>query len=146
MAKKLRATVCLEAIGGKMTGLVMSKMPPKSTCIVYGVLSEQPISDVEPLLLLGKNQRIEGFLLNLYLETKSNWALLFIIDKAKKLIANKSIHSDVAKRISLFEVREAIPEYKKNMTAGKYLIFPQLENKRAGELTNELQKEEERKE
>jgi NADPH:quinone reductase-like Zn-dependent oxidoreductase len=55
LAKKLRATVCFEAIGGKMTGLVMSKMPPKSTCIVYGVLSEQPISDVEPLLLLGKN-------------------------------------------------------------------------------------------
>jgi hypothetical protein len=33
----------------------------------------------------------------------------------------------VAKRISLFEVREAIPEYKKNMTAGKYLVYPQQE-------------------
>ncbi len=129
-----------------MTGLVMSKMPSKSTCIVYGVLSEQPISDVEPILLLGKNQRIEGFLLNLYLETKSTWALLNIISKTSKLIDNKSIHSDVSKIISLFEVREAIPEYKKNMTAGKYLIFPQLEDKRAGELSEEVQKDEERKE
>ena len=38
-----------------MTGQVMSKMPSKSICIVYGVLSEQPIGDVNPLLLIGIN-------------------------------------------------------------------------------------------
>ena len=102
----------------------MSKMPSKSIAIVYGVLSEQPVGDVDPLLLIGRNQRIEGFLLNLYMAEKSTWALLGIINKASKLIANKTIHSEVAKRVSLFEVREAIPEYKKNMTAGKYLIYP----------------------
>jgi len=30
--------------------------------------------------------------------------------------------------VSLFEVREAIVEYKKNMTIGKTLIFPQRED------------------
>jgi len=49
------------------------------------------------------------------------------------LIANKTIHSEVAKKISLFEVREAIPEYKKNMTAGKYLIYPQMADSQTGE-------------
>lgn len=127
LAKKLRASVCFEAIGGKMTGQVMSKMPSKSVCIVYGVLSEQPIGDVDPLLLIGRNQRIEGFLLNLWLAEKSVFSLLSIINKASKIIANKTIHSEVAKRVSLFEVREAIPEYKKNMTAGKYLIYPNQE-------------------
>jgi hypothetical protein len=51
-----------------MTGQVMSKMPSKSICILYGVLSEQPIGDVDPLLLIGRNQRIEGFIFNEYLE------------------------------------------------------------------------------
>ena len=102
LAKRLRATVCLEAIGGKMTGQVMSKMPSKSICIVYGVLSEQPVGDVDPLLLIGRNQRIEGFLLNLYMAEKSSWALLSLVNKASKLIANKTIHSEVAKRVSLF--------------------------------------------
>jgi hypothetical protein len=41
-------------------------------------------------------------------------------------------------------VREAIPEYKKNMTAGKYLIYPQQEQ---GASSGEglIQKEEEKK-
>jgi NADPH:quinone reductase len=44
LTKKLRATVCFEAIGGSMTGLIMSKLPSNSTCILYGALSEQPVS------------------------------------------------------------------------------------------------------
>ena len=145
LAKQLRATVCFEAIGGKMTGQVMSRMPSKSVCIVYGVLSEQPIGDVDPLLIIGRNQRIEGFLLNLYMEQKSTWGLLGIVNKAGKLIANKTIHSEVANRISLFEVREAIPEYKNNMTAGKYLIYPhQVPRQAQGEETGLIQKEEEK--
>ena len=120
----------------------MSKMPSKSIAIVYGVLSEQPVGDVDPLLLIGRNQRIEGFLLNLYMAEKSTWALLGIINKASKLIANKTIHSEVAKRVSLFEVREAIPEYKKNMTAGKYLVYPQQEQGHAAEKSKEEEKKE----
>ena len=40
LAKRLRATVCLEAIGGKFTGQVMQRMPSGSICILYGLLSE----------------------------------------------------------------------------------------------------------
>ena len=37
---------------------------------------------------------------------------------------NKTLQSEVARRISLFEVESAIPEYYKNMTLGKYIIYP----------------------
>ena len=78
------------------------------------------------------------------MEQKSKWALLGIINKASKIIANKTIHSEVAKRVSLFQVKEAIPEYKKNMTAGKYLIYPhQEQGANFGE--GIIQKEEEKK-
>jgi NADPH2:quinone reductase len=40
LAKKLRATVCFEAVGGKLTGQIMSRMPSGSKCILYGLLSE----------------------------------------------------------------------------------------------------------
>ncbi len=55
LAKRLRATVCFEAIGGKFTGQVMSCMPSGSICMLYGLLSEQAVSDIDPLLLLGRN-------------------------------------------------------------------------------------------
>ena len=127
LAKQLRATVVLEAIGGKMTGQILSKMPSNSTCMLYGCLSEQPVGDVDPLLLIGRNQRIEGFLVSEWLGAQGLWTQIGTINRAAKLIATKGIHSDVAKRISLWEVREGIPEYKKNMTAGKYLIYPHQE-------------------
>jgi NADPH:quinone reductase-like Zn-dependent oxidoreductase len=55
LAKQLRATVCFEAVAGKMTGQVLSRMPSNSVCIIYGLLSEQPIGDIDPLLLIGRN-------------------------------------------------------------------------------------------
>ena len=55
LSKRLRATVCFEAIGGKFTGVVMSCMPSNSICMLYGLLSEQAIGDVDPLLLIGRN-------------------------------------------------------------------------------------------
>ena len=128
LSKQLRATVCLEAIGGKFTGTVMSCMPAGSTCILYGLLSEQAIGDIDPLLLIGRNQRLEGFMLPDWLQCQSVWGQLSTINRCTKLISSKDIHSDVAKRISLWEVRTGIPEYKKNMTAGKYVIYPHQEN------------------
>lgn len=59
-----------------------------------------------------------------------------IIDKATKLIGSHTIHSHGLKRISLFEVREAIPEYKKHMTSGKYLIYPQLKENYPKQIKN----------
>ncbi len=124
LVRRLNATVCFEAISGSATSQIMKVMPSKSITIVYGLLSEQSISDIDPLLLIGRNQRIEGFFLGHWLSGQSTWFLLGVMKQASKIIADKTIHSEVAKRISLFEVREAIPEYKKNMTAGKYLIYP----------------------
>ncbi len=123
----MRATVCFEAIGGKTTGQLMSKMPSGSTCILYGLLSEQNIGDIDPLLLIGRNQRLEGFILPDWLQEKSLWGQLGVMRQCQKMMSNGLFHSQVAKKISLFDVREAIPEYKANMTQGKYLICPQFE-------------------
>ena len=102
-------------------------MPSRSVCYLYGMLSEQPVCDIDPLKLIGRGQRLEGFLLNEWLVEKSLWAKLSIIRKCQKMINSGTFKAEVQKRVSLFEVREAIPEYKKNMTAGKYLIYPQWE-------------------
>ena len=93
LAKKLRATVCYEAIAGAFTGQLMSKMPSGSTCILYGALSEQPVAEIEPLLLIGRNQRLEGFMLPDWLAEKSLWQKLGVINKCTKMIATKAFTS-----------------------------------------------------
>lgn len=128
LAKKLKATVCFESVAGNLTGQIMSKMPFNSKCILYGCLSEQPVGDIEALVLIGRNQRLEGFFLGNWLKEKSLWALNSIVSRCQKLMRNKTLQSDIAKRISLFEVESALPEYCKNMTLGKYIIYPQEKN------------------
>ena len=125
LAKKLKATVCFESVAGDLTGQLLSRMPYGSKCILYGCLSEQPVGDIEALVLIGRNQRLEGFILNNWIKEKSLWALSGIVGKCQKLMRNKMLQSEVARRISLFEVETALPEYKKNMTLGKYVIYPQ---------------------
>jgi len=42
-------------------------MAYKSTLILYGLLDEKPCGGINPLMFLGKNQRMESFLLPFYL-------------------------------------------------------------------------------
>jgi|LauGreDrversion4_2_1035121.scaffolds.fasta_scaffold465678_1 NADPH:quinone reductase len=79
LTRKLNATVCFEAISGSATAMIMKAMPSHSISIVYGLLSEQSISDIDPLLLIGRNQRIEGFFLGHWLAGRSTWSLLGIM-------------------------------------------------------------------
>lgn len=62
-----KPTTCLECIGGATAGEMLSFMAFKSTLILYGALDGQPCSGISPLLFLGKNQRMEAFLLPYYL-------------------------------------------------------------------------------
>ena len=49
LSKKLNATVCFEAVGGKLTAQIINRMPARSLMIVYGLLSEEAMSDIHPL-------------------------------------------------------------------------------------------------
>lgn len=71
--------------------------------------------------------------MNVYMAELSIWGKLGLVNKCRKLMASRVFTSEVQKRISLFEVKEAIPEYKKNMTAGKYLIYPHQDAKSKAE-------------
>ncbi|TNV77752.1 hypothetical protein FGO68_gene2007 [Halteria grandinella] len=127
LADKLQATVLFEAVGGETTAEVLEQLPYNSVCIIYGLLSEKPISNLDPLLLIGRNQRLEGFFLGHYLTQKSIWGQLSLFKKCTQLMSSGLFKSDVAKRVSLFEIKDAIMEYKANMSKGKYIVYPQQE-------------------
>ena len=102
LAKQLRANICFEAVAGTLNGQIMSKMPSGSTCILYGLLSEQPVGEIDPLILIGRNQRLEGFMLPDWLQEKYVWSLFGILKKAQRLMTDEQNHSKVNQRISLF--------------------------------------------
>ena len=54
-AKELKATVFFDAVAGEMTGKTLECLPSRSTVVFYGALSEKPINEIDPLLLIGRS-------------------------------------------------------------------------------------------
>jgi len=60
---KLRPTGCLECISGDMTGQMCDFLGFGATVILYGTLSEKPAGGINTIAFIGKNLKIEGYLL-----------------------------------------------------------------------------------
>ena len=61
ICKAKKPTACLNAIGGEMTGKMISYMGDGGTMIIYGGLSGQPITGVQIGDILSRYCKIEGF-------------------------------------------------------------------------------------
>jgi hypothetical protein len=46
-----------------MTGQLISALPRKGTCFVYGGLSQQPVGAIPPMDLIYHQKKLEGWLL-----------------------------------------------------------------------------------
>ena len=124
LAKDLRATAALDAIAGQATGQLLRCMPYGSRCYVYGALAEKDICDIDPLLLIGRQQAVDCFLLNIYVESLSIFNAIGLVNKANKMMSSNEFKTKVYKRISLDGIHEAVEQYKDNMSRGKYLVYP----------------------
>ena len=122
LVKKLEANVCIECVAADMPGRILEVMPHGAILINYGGLSEKNIGPISPMVLIYKNQRIEGFLLPYWLASQSAWGQMQAVRASKKLTAGVT----VGKCYGLHQVSEAIEYYRANMTAGKVFLKPEL--------------------
>ena len=77
MVEKLNATICFEAVAGELTGKILSVMPPKSVCYVYGLLSGAKCSEIDPIDLIFKEKEVKGFWLTSYLNQMNIFSKIF---------------------------------------------------------------------
>ena len=61
--KELGVQFAFDAVAGEMTGKLLSLLPNKGTCFVYGRLSNQPCAEIQPLDLIYRRKKLEGFFL-----------------------------------------------------------------------------------
>lgn len=112
----------MECVSGPIVGKIVDALPPKSTIISYGNLSEEKMNGISSLKLISLDLKIEGFLLPYWLREKSTWALMAITKLSRTLLDEVKVH----KEYGFHQIKEAVEEYKKNMSAGKVLLRPSL--------------------
>jgi NADPH:quinone reductase-like Zn-dependent oxidoreductase len=94
LSKELKATALIECVSGDTTGQLMECLPNRSTVVFYGALSEKGASSIDPLLMIGRNYRLEGFVLGQFLNSKGIW-IIGVIKEMNALMADKTLQSNV---------------------------------------------------
>ena len=120
----MKPRYAIECISGEMPGIILSLMPSKSKLIMYGNLSKTDMCEINPLLLIGRDQKIETFFLGSFLQKKYVWGILAFLGRVQKQLYNSTLHSKVRKVVSLDELPAAIEEYVETMSGGKILVAP----------------------
>lgn len=120
LCKELEARVCLDAVSGKLASQILTLLPPESSLICYGALSEEMIT-VNAGIMLFANKKVEGYWLSSWIYTSGPEELKRVSDKVQKNLKTL-LKSDVRVRFSLSNGLEAIESYKQNMSGGKTLI------------------------
>ena len=124
LCERLKATAAFEAIAGEMTGTVLNAMPSGATAYVYGALSQDACSNIDPIGLVFHGKTVTGFFLGNWLDQRGAIGVLRAASRVQRMIIDGRIGTTVQRRLKLDEVVEGLLQYVGNMTDGKVLIIP----------------------
>ena len=120
MAKRLQATLFLDAIGGGMTKTLAEAAPYGSTILIYSRLSQED-SILDARTAFVKQLHFDGWFLGNWFREKNFLQALRLSGQAQALLAT-DLGTPVQKRIPLSAAEQGLEMYTRNMTAGKILL------------------------
>lgn len=125
LTQQLNATLFFDAVGGSLLGKILLAAPHGTTILSYGRLANE-LSLIEPGALILQKKSIIGFFLSDWMEKRTLIQLLGDIRKMKSLLTS-DVYTPIKHRVPLEKANEAIENYKAEMTGGKTLLVPSLE-------------------
>ncbi len=122
LCNKLNATTAFDAVGGSLAGKMFNAMPLESELVIYGGLSNKPVSGLNTLNLIFNQKFIYGFSLPHWKEELENF------DEISEYLQNKFIDGTLYTKIqgttSPDNVIKGLRNYIADMSGGKVLIKP----------------------
>jgi len=123
-AHKLNATTAFDAVGGELTGTIISTMPDNSQVILYGGLSGDPIRNIEALDIIFHNKSLIGFNLGEWIREISKEKFDQVSHELQEKIIKKEIFTKIQKNYSFDQVVRGLLQYIGHMSDGKILFKP----------------------
>jgi NADPH2:quinone reductase len=125
VCKELRATTAFEAVAGEMTGTLLNVMPPDSTVYLYGALSEESCSNIDPIELIFHNKTVTGFYLTAWLRRRGILGTSRATRRVQRMLVDGRIETKIQRRLTFEDAVEGLKQYVEHMTEGKVLFMPQ---------------------
>ncbi|MBU1219330.1 alcohol dehydrogenase catalytic domain-containing protein [Myxococcota bacterium] len=117
---KFRKNVIVDGNGGFSTGNLLKYCPGNTSVIIYGAMDREPMS-VFPSDYIFKGVSVEGFWLKNYINANSGISIAWKAFQIQKHIKT-SLKTQVIGIRSIDDFFLAVSEYKKDLSAGKYLL------------------------
>lgn len=114
------ARLAFDAVAGELTGLLLKAMPSDSKVTLYSALSRKAVQ-ASPGTMIFENKSIDSFWLGPYISKQGIMKKMKFWKRAQQQIPNH-LKSEVRKIYPLQEVKEAIHDYRNQMTGGKILL------------------------
>lgn len=123
-AKNLNATIAFDAVAGEFTGSLLACLPPKSTVYLYGALSEEACSQINPMDIIYHQKKMFGFYLAAWIKQRGPMGILRDAGRIQRMIISGRIETKIQRRVGLDDIVEGLTHYVQSMTEGKVLIVP----------------------
>lgn len=120
LTHRLKATLILDAVGGKLFQQLLSAAPFGSTVLLYANLSGEQLA-IDPRGLWSEGKRVAGFFLGNWAAKRGILQVLRDTQRVRRLGAT-DLQTTIQKRLPLSAAQQAVEIYQNNMTAGKVLL------------------------
>lgn len=123
LSKQLGAGLAFDAVGGELTGLLLTALGTGGVVYVYGLLGERPVQGVlNSDVILGR-KRLAGLWLPMWYRRQSQETRSRLIEEAQSLLSGV-LRTDISAHYSLEAAQQAVTAYAANLSSGKALIHP----------------------
>jgi NADPH:quinone reductase-like Zn-dependent oxidoreductase len=122
LSHELNATIAFDAVGGEMTAQLLNAMPADSGVVLYGGLSGNEVSGIDPMGVIFDRKTLFGFTLMDWMESLEEGEFEEISGYLQDLFIEGTLKTEIQGVFSHDEVVNGIRSYIGNMSAGKILI------------------------
>jgi NADPH:quinone reductase-like Zn-dependent oxidoreductase len=111
----------IDPVGGKTGTDIISSLSPGGRCLLYGSLTEEPVS-IHPRFVIGNAISVEGFWLASWSRKQSVFTMLRLFRRVRALMREGVLKTDFAATYPLEQVRLAVTHAASAAKGGKVLL------------------------
>lgn len=111
----------LDCVGGAMGSEAIKCLGPKGRLLLYGTLSNEPLT-FDPRLLMVGGKRIEGFWLSEWVQTRGPLGMLSLFSQIQSLMREGVLATEPGSAYPMDRIADAVREAEKPGRGGKVLL------------------------
>lgn len=124
ICNKLKPTVAFDAVGGVLSGKMHNALAPHSDLIVYGGLSNKPMSELSVMDTIFDDKIISGFNLIDWKKQLAEGEFEEISENLQQEFIDGNYKTKIHNTVELSQIIKGLKGYLGNMSGGKLLIKP----------------------